>query len=791
MGDTDDTILDAIDSGSYNYARSALAAKLKKFPNRSYYWALNCYLMLAMGQVDGALKEAKKLREKTPSDPQALSVLYSVFKKGGELRDASLVYENAMKKYPSVAISLDWFETSLKNFDLRSLQKSSFSLQKVDKSKREFVFWAALSCLTLAGNVNDSSESTLFNKLGLKLIEGMKPIENNQETFVYMSILSALEMDDELVSFMDDYRKNNVLDLDLKLLYIQALKNTKKWQMLKDFTEALIFEELFNDFDTWKAYILSYRECGNSKKELDNKIASYPTSRNTKLATVEASKVFGEPVDDAVEEYYKSFSNKSCCFHDLKYYKDSIGSKSFLKMIENDAFIDTELSDDSSKLLRSVNNQKFKLLFNSTDPSFYQHNFQICKSFSPILKSKEKTDQYAPNELVLVNLASDLKTDSSLKNIIKYAVILEKLLVNDEHNFLIRLWLMRLYSFLNCNSLVTLQYDKLNIKMLQHDTLGYNIMSRCSTPSKGLLNRLTNIYRFYLTAEQEIAVTMSKGFEKNIYNRIQSLIQFGKKLDHSLSKSHLVLTILKMSRILRDSYFNYFSQVIRSLEPELLTDTFELYDNRDFNTMWKFGQNESEQLSDLNLGPTPKAEYVKLQCYKELIISKINNNPQKLFKIFNKLMNSPTYLEQLTGFEKWLLRIYLSIFKLVIFNSPKESDSILNYLTKNLKAEKALLQITDKKYLWEQNQVYVDLLDLSRVLSDILQVHPKKELIKLNSSLMNDLKSLELLNTRKEKIQDSIPIASDFNHNLLIDESFLKEKVSEMLSSTAESCKVF
>ncbi|CCE78832.1 Piso0_000864 [Millerozyma farinosa CBS 7064] len=791
MGDADETILDAIDSGSYNYARSALAAKLKKYPNRSNYWALNCYLMLAMGQVEGAVNEAKKLREKTPSDPQALSVLYTVFKKGGESRDASLVYENAMKKYPSVAISLGWFETSLKNFDLRSLQKSSFSLQKVDKSKREYVFWAALSCLTLAGNVDDSSESALFNRLGLKLIEGMKPIENNQETFVYMSILAALEMDDELVSFMDDYRKSNVLDLDLKLLNIQALKNTKKWQMLKEFTEGLIFQESFNDFDTWKAYIMSCKESGVSKKELDNKIASYPTSRNTKLAAVEASSVFCEPVDDAVEAYYKSFSNKACCFHDLKYYKDSIEPKRFLKLIETDVFNGTELSDDNSKLLRSVNSQKFKLLFNSTDPSFFQLNFEINKSFSPILKSKEKTDQYAPNELMLVNLASDLKTDSSLKNVIKCAVILEKLLLNDEHNFLIRLWLMRLYSYLNCNSLVTLQYDKLNIKMLQHDTLGYNIMSRSSTPSKGLLNRLTNIYRFYLTAEQEIAVTMSKGFDKDIYNRIQSLIQFGKKLDRSLSKSHLVLTILKMSRILRDNYFNYFSKVIRSIEPELLTDTFELFDNRDFKTMWKFGLNESEQLPDLNLGPTPNAEYVKLQCYKELIISKINNNPQKLFKIFNKLMNSPMYLEQLTGFEKWLLRIYLSIFKLVIFNSPKESDSIFNYLTKNLKAEKALLQITDKKNLWEQNQVYVDLLDLSRILSDILQVHPKKELIKLNSSLMNDLKSLELSNTRRARIQDSIPAASDFNENLSIDEVFLKEKVSEMLSATSESCKVF
>ena len=58
------------------------------------------------------------------------------------------------------------------------------------------------------------------------------------------------------------------LDLELKLLYMKAMKENASFEALHAYTEKLLFKEKFDDFDTWKLWILSGKEIGKSFEEL-------------------------------------------------------------------------------------------------------------------------------------------------------------------------------------------------------------------------------------------------------------------------------------------------------------------------------------------------------------------------------------------------------------------------------------------------------------------------------------------------------------------------------------------
>lgn len=792
MSDPDQDILDAIEQGSFKYAQSLLSIRLKKYPNNTYYGALNCYLLLSSGKINEAIDQTLKLLAKVPNDPKTLGLLYTIFNKAGRPKEASLVYENAVKKYPTQSIISSWFETSLKNFDLRALQKSTMNLQKVNKSNRSYSIWSSLACLILSNNSDDSKESLLFNKLGLKLLENIQPLETTQEVFVYVKLLYNLKEFSEIESFLLNYKSDHVLDLELKLIYLDILNILEKWDSLYSYSNQLIFEEKFNDFDTWKYLISSSYKNNTPLLDLRQTITSHPKSRNSALALVEMAEVYKVSMDEFVFDYYKQFNHKSCCFNDLKYYYKAFNTENFIKLIEESS---TKLKSSSqgniNTLIALVNNQKFKLLFGVNDGNFYTENWEIYGQFKNLLKVKELTDFYPAHELILINIILELKENNKIENILKSICIIEKLLIDDKCNFNLKLWQIKLYSYLNCQSLAFLHYQKLNIKMIQHDTLSHYLIQRNCFPSKTSLNFLINIYRFYLTAEYEVNDNIMLGFQKEIYNKLENFLQFGEKMNKSISKHNLLLEILKISRITNDNnYYNYFSQNLRSYEISLLNESFHVSDNRDKKIHWKFGVNEPLLEGLLDLGPKYGEEYTKLNYIKELIVLNINNsNSLKFFKLFNKYMNNNSYLSQLSTFEKWLFKVYLSVFKYIKFDNPKENESIEKFLIKNLKMDKinSLINSTECILSWEVNYILINLVDLSKILNQLSRFEFSKNLSSINKTLISDLKSLNCKKLQVNKLNELKTENFQFDDNLDLDTNFVNETFQIIENSIHEA----
>lgn len=788
MSDSDNEILNAIHQGAFKYAESILMPKLRKFPQKSYYWALECVLLLAKNSVEEAKGKAHSLLDKVPTEPQTLTMLHEVFLKLGRRKEATLVFENAARRYPlNNTINFRWFENSLRKSDYQDLQKATMSIQKHDKNERKYGLWASFACWLLCLRTKDAKQSQLFGKLGLRLIEQLSPLKDSQEAFVYVKLLSVFGSDDGIIDFLKDFKSKNIFDLDLKLLYLASMERLLKWNELCEYTSELLFQETFNDFSVWQLYIRSCAYTEVSYESVLSKICESESSRNTALAKIEAAAVYRRDCTFFMVQYYDSFKTKPCCFYDLKYYLDVSNFESLTSYIESHADDGIE-RNSMNHLLLIVNKEKFGLLFYRNDPGDnFTKYLDIHQGFYRVFQQKKDSDTYPANELLLISMLYLLHRDESVANIVKCICTIHKLL-DDKSNFLLRLWLLKLYTYLNCQSPAILQYDLLKIKMLQHDTLSHHLLSRNLFPSKENLNFLINIYRFYLTAEQENQENLEVGFHKQVYNKLESFFSFTNRVNNSLTKYNVILEILRVCRILGEkNYYSYFQRLVKEIGYSILNDEFLIFDNRDFKSHAKIGNNDSSFSELLNLGPKYSSEFIKLNILKELIIMNIDNDySSKFFKLFNKELSGPCILSQLSTFEKWLYKCYLTLFKLVKLENSKEVETLKNFLSKNLKKDKisSFVPNDDRIILWELNYVFVNLIDLNKIIILISKYNNSEYLKTVSSSLVQDIKTFkvkEMQVTTLRNIKSQVRLPEE-----LIDKPFT-DGIFELLENSTVS----
>lgn len=709
MSENDSSILLAIDQGRFSIAQSELSRKLKKFPNRSYYWAVHCYLLARQGKLDQAAEQSTNLKAKVPNDPQALELLHKVFMILGRPKDAQAVYENAVKKYPSGDLIEAWFQMAGANLELRTMQKAAMALQKHKKSDPKLAFRAAFCCLHLAlspiANLSEKEASSFLSQ-GLKLLEGHNFTSAlTQEMFVYCKLLTESKQFDELTKLVEVYTKP--IDLDLQLLHLNALDQLENWTGLLSQTKRLLFEEKFNDFDTWKYYIKAAKNSGQTYTECARTISLHtPETRNSQLATIEAAKVFSESYDALLVSYFEKFSSKLCCYADLMCYRGA----NFVDVVKERAQDIIESNDiTTSNVITLVNCQKLIQEWETAldEEAFTATNWAIYHKFKPLLAEKVETDAYPANELILMNVSLELGKGSP-ESVVKSIIVLESLLDCDPEDFKVRLLLLHLYGRAGCNSLAIHNYKKLGIKMFQHESLGHLIVDFL-TPNKANLTDLVNIFRFYLTAGDGLADSVLLGFKDNVYNKLDSFLLFSARLNESLSRHLVLLQIVKFARVLGDhQYTVYFSKVLREHENDILDSSLVVRDNRDYTTLWAFGTSSKPIGKAIRRG----SEFVQLGMVKEMLILEADpTKSTKLMKQLNKLVSSEKLNMQMTTYEQWVLKLEVTLLKLFRQPASKETDALVNFMVKNLKLDKIRLMADGTS----TNHFIFEILDLIKI----------------------------------------------------------------------------
>lgn len=759
MSDSDQEILEAINQGSFNFAQSQLSKKLKKFPNKSYYWALNNYYLYSVGKINESLTQCEDLLKKVPSDPNTLDLLYDLYYKLGQPTLANQCYENAVKKYPNNQIIFDWFKKSINSNDIKSIQKSISQVQKFNKLDPLYTYWNSFAYYLLSDSIKDDEahlkEKSLYQSLSLKILSTLesKP-STNQQLFILIKLHEQRNELDKVVEIIKDTLTTNPQEVDLELLiiYLNSLSSLSMWQELYDKTYDLIFNEKFNDFNTWKYLIKANHNLALPKTTLSEKINHNLGSRNSYLALIELDKTYSIDLKESITSYFNKFNDKKCCFHDLLLYINQENKSTLYELF------DDITTNDHAK----INYEQFKLYFGDSQQAIIPQNANL-----------------EWNDMKLIKSIQNFQKDQSIKSIVHEIITLESLLTKDSENYKLRLWLINYYTLINCSELSLYHYKNLKIKMIQHDTLSYKIINNLS-PTLSNLNQLIEIYKFYYTAEYEVDENIRKAFEKGVFNKLPDFIKFSNRLKNSISKKLVILEILKISRILNNEYYSYFSKLISNEKFDYINDSLtKVSDNRDFKTDVQFTGSIINDVQSTSLPQLIKdKEYVSLNYLKELIIiERDQSSISKLLKNFNKILSNAKINDQLTKFEVWLFKIYLNVFKVLKIDDCKEKDAIQNYLTKNLKFDKInTLYLKDHEHFdWVLNHVIVNLYDLIKIVNKL----NKKDSTNFNHSINQIISHLfRSLSTYKPEFRSS---SSYINKDELnFDSEFINDKVDEI-----------
>ena len=814
---SDNEILDLVDEGSLTRAQALLTKKIKKFPNRSYYYALNNQILHKQGQTSKAITNNLALLNKFPNDPQAVGLLYDFFDQLGYEKEAISAYENVVKRYPtsSLPLLIEWFQRSVGKFDSKAYSKIFSSIYKIDKL-RLYTFWHSFAYLLqirasqqkesgtktsgqLSGKISEK-EATLFKSLGMKIIQDLTP-ETPDELYVYVKFL---EMNGEYAEIVNVLQTSSLMNLELQLIFLDSLVQAENWQLLHTVSAHLLFVKKFDDFDTWKLFVMAAKKVGVTYQELNDKVTGAPKSRNTCLTLIEAAITYDQPAP--FDNYFENYFHKLCCFPDLKFYLDHLGPQFIMKLktqfkeiIESNPTSVNDLTKlvniqkllyvlvhKESKSLESTVEQDTQVATDSkgSQPSFddeiddyVNNNWKIYSIYSSNTSIRGgEFDNNPLNQLTLISVVLDLRRDLSTPNIIKNITILLHLLKSDEYNQNLKLWLIKLISNLNSTNLVNYYYKKLNIKMVQHETLGYLLSP--TSPSKDSLSDLVTIYRFYLQTDDELKSSITKGFEKGVFTKMESAINFGSRLANSKSKNFVVLSIIKFSLMLNDfGYLTYFVDFLKSNSQRLL-DTVEFVDNCDYTSEWKAISIFNDH--DLLSKPTQKqftTAHIKLSAIKYLIM--FENDAEKIttyMKHYNKVMATNKSPDTL------FYKLDQSLLKLLKQNlNQNEVQSNLNYILKNLNFDKLKTELLLDILSWATNHNIMSLVEFIKTAQFLLKRSSSKypQLKAACDQLSSELKKIGAVNKQiselKEikktlKFHDSIQIEDlDKSFNLLSD----------------------
>lgn len=734
--DSDNEIIELIDQGNYNYAQTLLAKKIAKFPQKSLYYALQNKILLKMGQKDLAIKKNIDLMNKSPSDPLTIEIMSDFFVEVGREKESSLVYENAIKKYPVSAenLCLNWFENSIAKKDFKLFNRIFMYLNK-NKKSRLYTLWYAFSFHLLLKE-GDNEKEKLYTSLGKKLIEGLQPFENVQEVYTYTLFLSSKEIENLLHGIEMPF------DLELKLIYMKSMEENESFTQLHEYAEELLFKDNFDDFDTWKLWIKSGHRIGKTFEELNNKVTD--TTRNSLLLKIELDNLYGKNIDNSIQNYYSKFNNKLCCHPDLSQYDLPL---SFLDQLKGS-------TPGNAQLITLVNNRKF---LNTKD------NWDVYEKYSA--SQGAEFDNNPVNELTLRSILADF--DGTNESIIRSIIIINELLKQDKYNYRLKLWLMKLYSRLNTGDLIFPIYNGLKIKMVQHETLNHYLTH--VGPSKDGLKGFVDVFRFYLTSKEEMKYTIRQGFENGVFNKLESFINFGKRIENSISLNFTISKVLQTSLITGDEgYLNYFINYLIDNDNLIVS---EYTDNRDFKSEWNGLENTGVLSIPL------KDNTIKLKLLIYLIIF-YPGDTSKLFKLYNKITSN----EKLTAFDNLLFRLYFNLLKITKNPTlnPQESQSLFNYIQKNLKIDKLKILIPENLLSSELNENLANLVEFTKVVKLLAKRRSTATLNQLLvqiKPLSKEFKDMKLAQKQTELIDemnfklpfqiDMDPIKQEIKHSII------------------------
>ncbi|KAL7273222.1 mitochondrial distribution and morphology [Rhizina undulata] len=172
-------VWDALEIGAFKQALQLCNKRLKKGEKSDYLLTLKAHtltLLATPAALSEALQILQQLSTQTPpvESIEALRLLSRTWNNLGSAHaeEISKLMERAVKYRPSDEnLAKEWFWGTVRSLDWRGAQKAAMSLQKGFPGRREYWFWAVISCLLLHNSLPENApDKKLFGMLAYKMI---------------------------------------------------------------------------------------------------------------------------------------------------------------------------------------------------------------------------------------------------------------------------------------------------------------------------------------------------------------------------------------------------------------------------------------------------------------------------------------------------------------------------------------------------------------------------------------------------------------------------------------------
>ncbi|ANB13054.1 Mdm20p [Sugiyamaella lignohabitans] len=779
---------DLINAGSYKQALVKVGKELKKSPNHPYWLALNAYISGRQNKQEESLELANRVAALGPTNLTIVSLLQEIYQKYGKDVELCSLFETAVRKSGSAVEPelLDlWLDSMIDRGYMKGFVQCSMASQKVTQSRGSTLQAALamyLSCHGIAGRSPSAtdSERKIFPMLASRMLDKIEPLVNAQEGYVRALVLGMAKTEAS-VDAQIEYLQSDVVkkweSLDLVLLLLESLEKAQKWDSLfQECVGLLTFEEGKHSLDNWlywKGLVTAAVNLGGDYIEQAEAFINgfSPESRNSRLALVDLyGKVKESKFMSAVKSYFTALGNKRCAYEDLKPYVEfsNFNKSEFLLFLAN--------GDDSDKSLDwRLNATKFQNLLG--DPPSADDLIKAYNDFKPLLKGKDPKDYFSGDDFLLIAVGRLVSSEEPLA-LLKSIILLESAVLNDKHQFYMRLWLVQLYLQVGSFANAQRHYDSLSIKMIQNENISHSLLSRCSSihPSKDVIMRTNDIYN-QLT---EITPYTKYALTKSAYTQIEGFIDLNSKLQKSLSRRLVWIEEAKIQRLLDPAGNANLSKFDEDFDsnPETYSD------NRDFKTLANvdFQPLGDQPFSELlTVGPRQGVTWAKAFVLRENIIRRlITPKPQLLEPLGSQLVGLYKDNTEFTPAEVWSLDV---IGLLISCSLAKSSEtSYLQISTKLSELPKV------PSLSWSYFHHSFTILETLKVVTGFLtRLRGARHQFKVNLDALDKLLSsvkilseevrksaLESKNSRNKRYQDTLEILAPWAEDRGISNSIVE-----------------
>lgn len=673
--------------------------------------------MIKQGSTAEGIEILDKIAQGDSLTNDIIDVLQETYIALNQTDKLSRLFEKLAMKNPNNEAFLKsvWFETMVHVNNYAGIQKSTMALHK--HGKRKYTLWAVFGFyMALKSGSTTKAEKMIFPQLAIRLLDGLKPLQNAQEGYLQALVYQVANKKKELAEFLRSDQVKTWDLLDINVLIPPVLEEVEDWEGLQSHCIKYLVEKKRDDWNHWKALLTTFEKLNVPEKSIEF-ITSYRKSQNSLLAMVEAASrgVTGSlTINEAAENYFNFMSKKRSTFPDLVKY---VSSEKFdqAKWL---AFLDKV---DTTDQVVKVNVEKFKFLYRDDNldvDEFVKSQVKNYEQYQVQLKIKDAKDYHPADDFLLLSALAILEKSQNKVSLEKAAVLLELAALNDKHQFFVRLWLVRIYLRLGAFNLAKGHYKILKVSKIQHESLSHFMLTRITSIFPDF-EVLYDAFEQYETANSEITSYLLQAFEKGSYTQLESMNDLQRIMKSSVSRGIVQIEIRKTKQF----------QNIPKLEALSTLNVDNMADSRDFDIMFdipKHGQNRLSQLDKLSIGPMLSQKWVNVHQIKYDILKTLIKGTDDLRLQSEALKQAIVESEgELTSIENWSAQV---VYLLAISALDKKQEKHYSTLQTKL-AEVAPIVAhagsqaeLEGQFSWPQLHVLYTVLETVKIVADYAEL---------------------------------------------------------------------